>query len=139
MSGSETLLYTARVRTAGGRDGMSRSKDGRLDVQLSHPGGLGSGTNPEQLLAAGWSASFGGGLAEAAREMEVTSRVEPVIEAEMDLNRRGDGTYCLRGRLSVHLPGPDRELARLLVERAHQICPFTKAMRGNVEVAIALV
>ncbi|TKA98710.1 MAG: peroxiredoxin, partial [Mesorhizobium sp.] len=71
MSRSEKLLYTAKIRTTGGRDGTSRSSDGRLDIRLSTPGGPGGGTNPEQLFAAGWSACFEGAMAIAARKMNI--------------------------------------------------------------------
>lgn len=138
MIQSETLLYTGKVRTVGGRDGKSRSSDGRLDILLSTPGAPGSGTNPEQLFAAGWSACFEGAMGRAAREMKIALPVDPVIDAEVDLNTVGGG-YFLRARLNVSLPGVDRDVAQRLVESAHRICPYSKATRGNVEVAINLV
>jgi lipoyl-dependent peroxiredoxin len=138
MTQSEKLLYTGKVRTVGGRDGASRSSDGRLDVKLSTPGSPGSGTNPEQLFAAGWSACFEGALDLAARAMKITPRVDPVIDAEVDLNT-ADGGYFLRARLNVSLPGLERDVAQRLIETAHRTCPYSKATRGNVEVAINLV
>ena len=136
MTQSETL-YTGKVRTTGGRDGASRSSDGRLDIKLSTPGGPGSGTNPEQLFAAGWSACFEGALGLAARAMKIAPP-DPVIDAEVDLNT-ADGAYFLRARLNVSLPGLERDVARRLIETAQRTCPYSKATRGNVEVAINLV
>ena len=138
MTQPENLLYTATVRTSGGRDGASRSSDGRLDVKLSTPGTPGSGSNPEQLFAAGWSACFAGAVGRAAREMRIALPVEPVIDAEVDLNT-SDGACFLRARLKVSLPGLERESALRLVRAAHQTCPYSKATRGNIDVAINLV
>ncbi|HYZ31427.1 MAG TPA: organic hydroperoxide resistance protein [Crenalkalicoccus sp.] len=137
MTQSERLLYTGRTRTRGGRDGTSRSDDGRLDVKLSTPGTRGTGTNPEQLFAAGWSACFEGAIAAAARTMRVALPADPFIDAEVDLNI-ADGEYFLRARLNVSVPGVDREVAQALVEAAHRTCPYFKATRGNIDVAINL-
>jgi lipoyl-dependent peroxiredoxin len=135
----ERLLYTARVHTIGGRDpGVARSSDGYLDVRLATPGGAGRGTNPEQLLAAGWSACFQSAMGLAARERRIALPADAAIDAEVDLNL-ADGGYFLRARLSVSLPGIDREVAQALIDEAHAICPYSKAMRGNIDVAISLV
>jgi len=135
----EKLLYTAKVHTIGGRDlGAARSSDGRLDVQLSTPGTMGHGTNPEQLLAAGWSACFESAMGLAARKRKIALPADLAIDAEVDLGM-ADGGYFLRARLSVSLPGVQREVAQALVNEAHQICPYSKATRGNVDVAINLV
>ena len=128
------VLYTAKTHTTGGRDGASRSSDGRLDVKLSTPGSTGAGTNPEQLFAAGWSACFEGAMARAAQELKVKLPADTAIDAEIDLNL-GDEGFFLRARLNVSLPGVDRETAQRVVERAHQICPYSKATRGNIEVS----
>ncbi len=138
MTANEKLRYTAKVRTTGGREGASRSSDGRLDIRLSTPGDPGSGTNPEQLFAAGWSACFEGAMAIAARKMNVKLPAELAIDAEVDLNV-ADDAYFLRARLNVSLPNLDREVARAVVDAAHQTCPYSKATRGNIEVAINLV
>ncbi|GLS36201.1 peroxiredoxin [Mesorhizobium tianshanense] len=138
MSQSEKLLYTAKVRTTGGRDGASRSSDGRLDIRLSTPGGPGSGTNPEQLLAAGWSACFEGAMAIAARKMNIILPAGLAIDAEVDLNV-ADGAFFLSARLNVNLPGLDRDLAQAVMDAAHQTCPYSKATRGDIKVAINLV
>ena len=132
------LLYTARTHTTGGRDGQSKSSDGRLDIKLSTPGTAGNGTNPEQLFAAGWSACFEGAMVRAAQELKIAPVADVAIDAEVDLNF-GDSGFFLKARLNVHVPGVDREVAQRLVETAHQICPYSKATRGNIEVAIHLV
>jgi len=132
------LLYTAKAHTTGGRDGKSRSSDGRLDVKLSTPGTSGNGTNPEQLFAAGWSACFEGAMTVAAQKMKVALPADTSIDAEVDLNLGDDG-FFLRARLNVSLPGLDREVAQRVVEAAHQICPYSKAIRGNIDVAINVV
>jgi lipoyl-dependent peroxiredoxin len=135
----QKLLYTAKTRTTGGREkGRSRSSDGRLDIRLSTPGAAGSGTNPEQLFAAGWSACFESAIGLAARKMKITLPADLVIDAEVDLNM-ADGGYFLRARLNASLPGIEREVAQRLVEEADQTCPYSTATRGNIDVAINLV
>jgi osmotically inducible protein OsmC len=136
---SEKLLYTAKVHTTGGRDrGAARSSDGHLDVRLSTPGAVGNGTNPEQLLAAGWSACFESAMGVAARRRKITLPTDLAIDAEVDLNL-ADGGYFLRARLNVSLPGMQRDIAQALIEEADGICPYSKATRGNDDVAINLV
>ena len=136
MSDLETVRYTGKTRTLGG--GASRSSDGRLDVRLSLPGTPGSGTNPEQLFAAAWSASFIGALKREALETSVSLPVSTAIEAEVDLVTTGQAEF-LRARFDISLPGLGREAAQLLVDAAHQTCPFSKAARGNVDVTINLL
>ena len=133
------VLYTAKTHTTGGREhGASRSSDGRLDIRLSTPGGPGSGTNPEQLFAAGWSACFEGAMGLAARKMKIALPADLAIDAEVDLCL-SDGAYFLQARLNVSLPGVDGEVAQSLVDAAHQTCPYSKAIRNNVNVVINLV
>jgi len=132
------VLYTGKTHTTGGRDGASRSSDGRLDVKLSSPGGPGSGTNPEQLFAAGWSACFEGAMGLAARRMKIALPPDLSIDAEVDLNLAGDA-YFLSARLNVSLPGVDREIAQALADAAHRTCPYSKLTRGNIDVTINLV
>ena len=133
------VVYTAKTRTTGGREnGASRSSDGHLDIKLSTPGSARIGTNPEQLFAAGWSACFESAVGLAARKMKIILPADPAIDAEVDLNL-ADGGYFLRARLNVSLPGVEPEVARALVDEAHQICPYSKATRGNIDVAINLV
>ena len=135
---NEKLLYTAKTHTTGGRDGASRSSDGRLDVKLSTPGTAGQGTNPEQLFAAGWSACFEGAMARAAQQLKIALPADVAIDAEVDLNIDDDG-FFLRARLNVSVPGVEREVAQRVVEAAHQICPYSKATRGNIDVVINIV
>ena len=133
------VLYTAKTHTTGGREnGAARSSDGRLDVRLSTPGATGVGTNPEQLFAAGWSACFESAIALTARKRKIALPGDVAIDAEVDLNL-GDEGYFLSARLNVSLPGVAREAAQALLDEAHQICPYSKATRGNIDVAIKLV
>ena len=132
-------VYTAKTSTTGGREnGASRSSDGVLDIRLSTPGSARIGTNPEQLFAAGWSASFESAIGLAARKRKITLPADVAIDAEVDLNL-ADGGYFLRARLNVSLPGVERDVAQALVDEAHQICPYSKATRGNIDVVINLV
>jgi Ohr subfamily peroxiredoxin len=133
------VLYVARTHTAGGREnGMSRSSDGHLEVQLAVPGSARVGTNPEQLFAAGWSACFESAIALVARRMKVALPADPEIDAEVDLILTG-GEYTIRARLNVSLPGLARDVAQALLDAADRTCPYSKATRGNIDVAITLV
>jgi Ohr subfamily peroxiredoxin len=131
-------IYTAKTHTTGGREGASRSSDGQLDIKLATPGSSRTGTNPEQLFAAGWSACFEGALGKAAADRKVKLPADTAIDAEVDLCLV-DGQYSLQARLNVSLPGLVREVAEALVDAAHQICPYSKATRGNIPVTINLV
>lgn len=137
MTDTEKLLYTGKTHTIGGREGASRSDDGRLEVKLSSPGSSRPGTNPEQLFAAGWSACFIGAIGLAAGQQKITLPADTAVDAEVDLRNR-DGGYFLQARLNVSLPGIDREVAERLVEAAHQTCPYSKATRGNIDVTLTL-
>jgi len=135
----DKVLYTAKAHTTGGRDGgASRTSDGRLDIKFSSPGGPGTGTNPEQLFAAGWSACFLGAMGVAAGKMKVALPAGTAIDAEVDLGT-SEGGYAIQGRLNVSLPGMDAATARTLVDNAHQICPYSKATRGNIDAEINVV
>jgi lipoyl-dependent peroxiredoxin len=134
----EAVQYTGKAHTTGGRDGASRSSDGRLDIRLSSPGRPGNGTNPEQLFAAGWSACFMGAMGLAAAKMKTRLPADSAIDAEVDLCNL-QGKYFLQARLNVTLPGVERGVAQALVDAAHQTCPYSKATRGNIDVVIALV
>lgn len=138
MKQLEKVLYTGKTHTTGGRDGKSRSSDGRLDLRLSSPGGPGSGTNPEQLFAAGWSACFIGAMGHAARKRKIALPADLAVDAEVDLGTSGDA-YFLQARLNVSLPRLEADVARSLVDEAHQTCPYSKATRGNINVLINLV
>jgi lipoyl-dependent peroxiredoxin len=135
----EKVLYTAATHTTGGRDGgASRSVDGRLEVKLSTPGSAGSGTNPEQLFAAGWSACLLSAIKGAARKLNVTLPAEVAIDAGVDLGPAG-GAYGLAARLNISLPGVEPEIAKRLAEAAHETCPYSQATRGNIDVVVALI
>jgi Ohr subfamily peroxiredoxin len=138
MSQIEKVLYTGKVHTTGGREGAARSSDGRLDIKLSTPGGAGAGTNPEQLLGAGWSACFIGAMGGAARALNVSLPADTSVDTEVDLGTT-DGAYFIQARLSVSLPGLPRDVAQQVVDRAHQTCPYSKATRGNIDVTVTLV
>src|SRR3954466_1464232 len=138
MTAIDKVLYTARTHTTGGRDGASRTSDGRLDVKLSTPGTSGTGTNPEQLFAAGWAACFMRAIGLAASQRKITLPADRAIDAEVDLGTN-DGGYLVRARLNVSLPGLDRQVAQELVGAGHQLCPYSKATRGNIDVTINLV
>jgi lipoyl-dependent peroxiredoxin len=139
MTQLEKVLYTGKTHTTGGREGASRSSDGRLDVKLSTPGTPGSGTNPEQLLAAaGWSACFIGAMGLAAAKLKIALPADTAVDAEVDLGTT-DGAYFLQARLNVSLPGLDREVAEALANAAHQTCPYSKATRGNIDVVIKVI
>jgi lipoyl-dependent peroxiredoxin len=135
----EKLLYTAKTHTTGGREnGASRSSDGHLDVKLSIPGSARIGANPEQLLAAGWSACFESAMGIAARKRRITLPPDLAIDAEVDLNLSEVG-YFLRARLNVSVPGVEREVVQALADEARQTCPYSKATRGNIDVAINVI
>ena len=107
-------------------------------MKLSPPGAAGIGTNPEQLFAAGWSACFEGAIEIVARKRKVDLPRKFAIDAEVDLIL-SEGAYSLRARLNVSLPGLNREVARDLINEAHQTCPYSKAVRGNLDVTIELL
>ncbi|SFN03040.1 organic hydroperoxide resistance protein [Variovorax sp. OV329] len=136
MTQVQKVLYTAHQHTAGGRDGgASRSSDGRLDIHFTPPGMPGTGTNPEQLLAAGWSACFIGAMARTAGKMKLALPADTAVDAEIDLCMTGDA-FSLQARLNVSLPGLEPSVARAVADGAHQICPYSKALRGNIDIAI---
>jgi lipoyl-dependent peroxiredoxin len=139
MTDTTRVLFTAKVHTIGGRDGgASLSSDGRLNIKHSIPGTPGTGTNPEQLFAAGWSACFEGAMGIAARKMKIAMPAGMAIDAEVDLCL-GLDAYFLRGRLNVSLPGLEPDVARELIESGHRTCPYSKATRGNIDVLINLI
>jgi osmotically inducible protein OsmC len=134
----EKVLYTAKTRTTGGREnGLSRSYDGHLDVMLAVPGSARIGTNPEQLFAAAWSACLESAIALAANKRKIALPVDPVIDAEVDIVL-AEGGLSLRARFNVSLPGVARDVAERLVHEAHKNCPYSKATRGNIDVAVTL-
>jgi Ohr subfamily peroxiredoxin len=139
MNAIQQVLYTGKVyTTAGGRDGAARSSDGRLDIQLSTPGTAGTGTNPEQLLAAGWSACFLSAIHLVAKAMKIQLPSDIAMETDIDLGTNADG-YLLQARLKVSLPGLPSDVAQQLVDAAHANCPYSKLSRGNINVVIDIV
>jgi Ohr subfamily peroxiredoxin len=135
------VIYTARAQTTGGREGSSRSDDGLLDIKLTPPkamGGAGTATNPEQLFAAGYSACFMGALKHVAGLKKVAVPADASIDAEVDIGPIPAG-FGIAARLAVNLPGMDRAVAQDLVDTAHQVCPYSNATRGNIDVTITLV
>jgi Ohr subfamily peroxiredoxin len=130
----ERVLYTAKAHTTGGRDGgASRTSDGRLEVKFSSPGTPGTGTNPEQLFAVGWSACFLSAIKLVAARMKVKLPADLAIDPEVDLGMTNGG-YLLQARLNVSLPGIEPEVAQKLVDGAHLECPYSKATHGNINV-----
>jgi lipoyl-dependent peroxiredoxin len=138
MTPFEKVLYTAKAHTTGGRDGASHTSDGRLDIKLSTPGTPGAGTNPEQLFAAGWSACFLSAIKIVAGKMKVALTADPAIDAEIDLGT-AHGVFGLAARLNVSLPGMEHQAAEALVNAAHEVCPYSRATRGNINVSITVV
>jgi osmotically inducible protein OsmC len=134
----DKLLYTAKAHTTGGRDGgASRTDDGHLDVKFSSPG-QGTGTNPEQLFAAGWSACFLSAIKLVAGKKKITLPEDVAIDAEIDLGLT-HGNFALAARLNVSLPGIERQAAQELVDAAHQVCPYSRSTRGNVDVVLKVI
>ena len=140
MSEGSKVLYTAKTHVSGGREnGVARSSDGRLDVRLGVPGTARIGTNPEQLFAAGWSACFESAIGLIVQKKRIKLDGDVAIDAEVDLNLSEVDGFLLTARLNVRIPGVERDVAQALIEEAHQICPYSKATRGNIDVSIRLV
>jgi osmotically inducible protein OsmC len=135
------VLYTATAHVTGGRNGHGRTADGELDVELRLPkemGGEGGGTNPEELFAIGWAACFESALAGVARRQRVDVG-EVSIESAISLLPTGEGGFTLAASLNVSIPGvSDRDSAVALVRAAHEVCPYSNATRGNVDVELLL-
>ncbi|HAX19481.1 MAG TPA: organic hydroperoxide resistance protein [Hydrogenophaga sp.] len=137
----DKVIYTARAHTTGGREGASRTDDGLLDIKLTPPkamGGAGTATNPEQLFAAGYSACFMGALKHVASMKKIAVPADASIDAEVDIGPIPAG-FGIAARLSVSLPGLDRAVAEDLVNTAHQVCPYSNATRGNIDVTLTVV
>lgn len=134
----EKVVYTGKTHTTGGREGHSKSSDGRLDIELSSPGSAAPGTNPEQLLAAGWSACFIGAIGIAAAKAKVKLPEDFYVDTEVDLGLTGVD-YFLQARLNVHLPGIESEVAQALVATAHKTCPYSKALHNSINITTNLI
>ena len=130
------VLYTAEAHVVGGRtEGHGRTSDGVLEVDLRAPGGEETGTNPEQLFAIGWAACFEGALAAIARRDKVELG-DVAIDSSIDLKTTEDRAFEIGGKLDVSLSGLDAEQAKSIVAAAHQVCPYSRATRGNIEVEL---
>ena len=137
----EKVIYKAHATSTGGRDGKTRSSDGLLDVKLSVPremGGAGGGVNPEQLFAAGYSACFIGAMKFVAGTQKIALPAETSINATVGIGQIPAG-FGIEVQLEVTVPCMDRAQAQSIVDKAHQVCPYSNATRGNIEVTITVV
>ena len=138
----EKILYTAHATSTGGRDGTSKSDDGVLDLKLTVPKGLGGngavGTNPEQLFAAGYSACFIGAMKHVAGMQKIKLPDNTSIDASVGIGQIPQG-FGIQVWLKVHIPDMDKAQAEKIVTAAHQVCPYSNATRGNVEVTLDVV
>lgn len=135
------VLYTAVATAENGRDGRVASDDGKLDVVVNPPkemGGNGAGTNPEQLFAAGYSACFQGALGVVARQ-EKADISGSRVTAKVGIGKNPAGGFGLTVEISASIPNVDAATAQALVEKAHQVCPYSNATRGNIEVSVSSV
>lgn len=131
-----TILATEQASSTAGREGSATSKDGKINLKLSPPGSNGPGTNPEQLFAAGYSACFGQAIKAMAKEHGVA--IDPntlSVEATVQLHKEDSG-FFISATLNATIPGADQAQAEKLVHAAHQICPYSKATRGNIDVTL---
>jgi len=138
----DKILYTAHATSTGGRDGTSKSDDGVLDLKLTVPKGLGGngavGTNPEQLFAAGYSACFIGAMKHVAGMQKIKLPDNTSIDASVGIGQIPQG-FGIQVWLKVHIPDMDKAQAEKIVAAAHQVCPYSNATRGNVEVTLDVV
>ena len=135
----DKVLYTAEAHTVGGRDGAGKSSDGAIDVKLSSPGSGKPGTNPEQLFAVGYAACFIGAMKAVGPKISVKVPDDVAIDSSVSLGPINEGkAYGIAVKLAITLPGLDDAQKKLLVETAHQVCPYSNATRGNVEVELAI-
>lgn len=140
MNTPENIAYTAKAEITGGRDGRGATDDQMVDVSLRTPkeqGGPGGGTNPEQLFAVGYGAYFQSALGLAGKEMGVDT-TDSVVNSEVGIGKEGE-SFGLSVKLSVSVPNADKETAQKLVDRTHELCPYSKATRGNIPVEVVAV
>jgi Ohr subfamily peroxiredoxin len=137
------IAYTANATSTGGRDGHGRTDDGKLDVKLSLPkemGGDGKGTNPEQLFAVGYSGCYLGAVRFVAGKEKVTVTPDASVTAHVGVGMREDGGgFGLEVALDVHLPGVDKAIAEDIAAKAHVVCPYSHATKGNIKVTTRIV
>lgn len=129
-------IYTAHVRTIGGREGSGRTTDGSMEVALSTPGSGKAGTNPEQLFALGYSACFLSAMHITALKRKIKWPKEAAVEADVTLGATANDEYQLHVTLNIDLPGIDEATKRELAEAGHQTCPYSRATRGEVDVEL---
>ena len=137
----EKVVYTAHATSTGGRDGSSKTDDGKLQVKLAVPkemGGNGDGTNPEQLFAAGYSACFLGAMKFVAGQQKTTLPAATSIAADIGIGA-SPGGFGIQAALAITIPGMERAAAEALVAAAHQVCPYSNATRGNIDVTLTVV
>ena len=141
MAKLDQVLYTANAHTTGGRDGASRTDDGRLDVKLSPPGTAGTGTNPEQLFAAGYSACFIGAMKAVSARQKIALPAEVSITSDVAIGPHANkpGAFGIQVDMNISVPGMDRAQLEALVATAHEVCPYSNATRGNVDVTLTIV
>jgi Ohr subfamily peroxiredoxin len=136
------VIYTAEsTATGGGRDGHVKSSDNRIDLDTRPPkqaGGSGEGTNPEQLFSAGYAACFLSALQLVARSEKVALDSASGVTAQVALGKDADGGYGINANLIGYLPGLSRDEAEDLMHKAHQVCPYSKATRGNIDVTLSV-
>ena len=140
----DKLIYTAHATATGGRDGSAKSDDGKLTVKLNPPkemGGNGDGTNPEQLFAAGYAACFLGAMKFVAGTQKLALPAETSINADVMFGPRAGGAkgFSVDVAMQISIPGMDRAKAEALVHDAHEVCPYSNATRGNIDVTLAVV
>lgn len=135
------VVYTAEsTATGGGRDGHVKSSDNRIDLDTRPPkaaGGSGEGTNPEQLFSAGYAACFLGALRLVARNDKVSLDDATGVTAQVGFGKDSDGGFGINAHLIGYLPGLEQSQAEELMDKAHQVCPYSKATRGNIDVTLA--
>jgi Ohr subfamily peroxiredoxin len=141
MNKLDKVLYEAQATSTGGREGTSKSSDGQLDIKLGLPkemGGNGVGVNPEQLFAAGYSACFLGAMKFVAGTQKMTLPANASIDARVAIGPIPQG-FGIQATLNISVPGMERSAVEKLVEAAHQVCPYSNATRGNIEVNLKVV
>lgn len=141
MNKLEKVVYRAEATSTGGRDGRSISSDNKLEVKLAVPkemGGNGDGTNPEQLFAAGYSACFMGAMKFVAGKEKINIPNDAKITGKVGIGPIPQG-FGIEAELVISLPGMDKAAAQALVEKAHQVCPYSNATRNNIEVKLTIV
>lgn len=130
-----SIVYGTQVTSIAGRGGKVTSQDGQLDLSLSSPGSGQPGTNPEQLFAAGYSACFGSAVALVAKQANVSTQ-QVITTISISLHKEEEEGYHLSGEIHVELKGVDITAAKKIVAKAHQVCPYSKATRGNMDIAL---